>query len=159
MQCGRPFVPRAGVYRKADCIAVICTFPNYAMERGLTTDITYAQNIVSAQNLIHLRPHAKSSFVGTRNLGEEPVYEFGPEVVSIDGVALSISDLCSSLPTDNRDGWNDCPLGGLDLPRFGDLESFLNWWDFHPGKQKFEIIDGQVHLAQGFLSRPLPQDN
>jgi len=111
---GHPFVPRACVFRDNECIAVICTFPNYAMERGLTTDITNAQNIVSAETLIHLRPQANSSFVGTRRCGKAPVYAYEPETVIIGGEAFLISDLCALLPTDNRSGWNDSPLGGSD---------------------------------------------
>lgn len=153
MSDGHPFIPRAGVFQDQDCIATICTFPNHAMERGLTTDITNAQRVSSAKTLIHLRPLTGASFVGMRLDSNMPRYQFGSETVTLAGETFRTSDLCASLPTDNRSGWNDYPLGGGDLPSFGDMDSFLSWWDFYPGKQRFEIINGQVFLAQGFPER------
>jgi len=149
---GASFVPRAAIFEAELSKVVICTFPNHEMEKGLTTDINAARAVDTADLLIHLRSHAGSSLVGLRDGGKFR-YVFAPETVKLGPLTMSISDLCKQLPNEQRDGWDDLPLTGSDLPKFDDMESFLNWWDFYPGKQRFEIINGQVHLAQGFLGR------
>ena len=146
---GSKFSPRVATLEAGKPKIVICTFPNHEMEKGLTTDIKAARSIKTADLLIHLRSHAESSFIGLRD-GNQFRYEFAPENIDLGPVSVLVADLCRMLPTEQRSGWNDNPLSGRDLPSFDDMESFLNWWDFHPGKQSFEIIEGQVVLTKGF---------
>lgn len=149
---GSSFQPRGAIFREDKPVAIVCVVPNDHIEPGLTTDLCAARDVPMIQHIIHLRPQANTALVGTR-IADNFRYRFTDQSVAIKGTTLSVKDLSTALSVDYQPGWTDLPLSGRNLPTFADMNSFLSWWDFYPGKQRFEIEEGQVVLVER-LSAP-----
>ncbi|WP_299288484.1 hypothetical protein [uncultured Tateyamaria sp.] len=150
-RAGTRFAPRAEIIDEQGRRALICLVPPDNPELALTEDVMTAREVAGAAQVIHLRSDAGVALVA-RKLGSGFRYQMTNTTVAVGGHQIAITDLCERFPVARRTGWNDLPLSGQDLPTFFDIESFLSWWDFVPGKQRFDMLNGQVHL----VPRPSP---
>lgn len=142
---GGLFKPRAATTRNGQPETVICAIANADLDRGLTKDITAARQVLGVRLIIHLRPMAGCALIGRRNQTAFR-YQFTSDDLDLGAFRLSMRVLCDLYEMPATSGWSDIPLSGLALPQFADLDSFLAWWDLYPGKEKFELHDGQVRL-------------
>ena len=143
---GTRFAPRAEIIDGQGRRSLVCLVPPNHLEPALTQDVMMARESTGAEQIIHLRPDAGVALVA-RRLGGGFRYQLTDTTVVIGEYEIAISELCERFPVERRRGWNDLPLTGQGLPSFFDLESFMSWWDFVPGKQRFEMLNGQVHLV------------
>ena len=148
---GTRFAPRAEIIGGQGRRSLVCLVPPDTPERALTQDLMMAREGTGAEQIIHLRSDAGVALVA-RRLGNGFRYQVTDTTVAIGRHQVPVIDLCQRFPVARRTGWNDLPLSGQGLPTFFDLESFMSWWDFVPGKQRFEMLNGQVHL----VPRPSP---
>ena len=126
--------------------AVVLTIPSYEMDAGFTQKLMAARLIPGLDCAIHVRGHVDMVLVA-RKRGEKITYRTESRQVAVGQHILRVSDILTRFPVTSKPGWSDLPLSGVALPHFDETESFLEWWDFYPGKQRFELIDGQVHLV------------
>ncbi|GGX66302.1 hypothetical protein GCM10007385_39410 [Tateyamaria omphalii] len=145
-QDGSRFKSRAEVVDEQGTRTLIYLVPPDDPGPALSQDVMAAREEAGAGQIIHLRSDARVALVA-RGLGDGFRYQMTDRTVAIGAHQIAIIDLCQRFPVARRTGWNDFPLSGQDLPAFFDTESFLSWWDFVPGKQRFEMVNGQVHLV------------
>lgn len=78
---------------------------------------------------------------------EDGALELDALGVTVDLAALAGSAEVPAVTGETRAPYTDVPLSGARLPRFGDVEDFLAWYDIVPGKQRFELLRGAVRFA------------
>ena len=139
---GQTFVPRAILTGRDGSLTALCLVPPDDPETALTHDITLCRLIPNIAVAIHFDPYRGIALVGVPN-SEGFRYCLTKDIVAFGGLRLSVDALRECCPATEKSRRNDLPLSGENLPQFTDIESFLSWWDFMPGKQRFEMIAGQ----------------
>lgn len=156
-----------GMARDPILVAEIISF--HTQGDDLTVKLAGYRTIPSLRHIIVLDAERGRCMVARRE-GDDFRFEFltkGPLALDAFELHIDLSEFCD-LPdlsrgydheeaqaeyerakaAGNIEGYTDLPLPDRHLPRFGHVDDFMAWYDVIPGKQRFELIDGQTYFAR-----------